>query len=248
MDTNETAEDQWLLFDELTSEYPPAGAGDSDAALTSRLVEHALDQYAQKTSSPRPVTSENNEPLSESVHSPAGKDISCHGRELACPFYKRDPVKYLSCLKYCRLNNPTQLKEHLLQQHRLPPYCPICKKGFQTAKSRDRHIVRRTCSIQDFFQFEGISDDQRRLLFRRHKGLGLQQQWKRICEVIKLETLAAESPYIKDSLGQQVVAFRDYWRKHGQRLIATSLKTLGFNSSLWQNEERRLASYFGIIE
>ncbi|EQB44423.1 hypothetical protein CGLO_16829 [Colletotrichum gloeosporioides Cg-14] len=164
--------------------------------------------------------------------------------EIACPFFKKDPSKYSECLKRHRLKKIEEVKEHLWQQHRIPFYCPICKRDFPTARGRDRHIVDRICAIQEVFPFEGVSDDQRRQLFRNRKGLGLNKQWFQLWKLLLPGKAAPSSPFIKPKDGLEVVMFREFWSFHGESLIAKSVKQADLKSWDRRAEERDLASLY----
>jgi hypothetical protein len=58
------------------------------------------------------------------------------------------------------------LKQHVIVNHRLPEYCPICYSIFESAAERDRHIVARSCrgstnlSSYAASRLVGVSEDQ----------------------------------------------------------------------------------------
>ncbi|KAK2000544.1 hypothetical protein LX36DRAFT_709244 [Colletotrichum falcatum] len=131
----------------------------------------------------------------------------------------------------------------------MPFYCPVCKSDFQTAANRDRHVVKRACNLKEEFPHEGVSDDQRRLLLRRHRRMGLKQHWHKICVLLQLDISVSASPYLIDTtaVANEVVGFRDFWRKYGQGCIADFLTTTNLHQWNRRNEERDLACFYSEI-
>ncbi|KAK2030829.1 hypothetical protein LX32DRAFT_681598 [Colletotrichum zoysiae] len=159
-ETTSQTEYQWQFLDERAQLAPSLKLGHPLSFVKGTLVHVALSKYLdQKKRQQR----SSGQQIRSSVSSNDRKRL-----EIACPFYKADPLKHSGCLKGARLLSISQVKDHLLQQHRMPFYCPVCKSDFQTAANRDRHIVKRVCSFKEEFPYEGVSDDQRRLLLSRH--------------------------------------------------------------------------------
>ncbi|KAI8961641.1 hypothetical protein F5Y11DRAFT_348324 [Daldinia sp. FL1419] len=64
------------------------------------------------------------------------------GRPVACLFYKRDPVRYYSCIEK-RFSNVSSLRQHLNKKHKLGKYhCTNCWVTFVDKKSLDGHVTR----------------------------------------------------------------------------------------------------------
>ncbi|KAK1982177.1 hypothetical protein LZ30DRAFT_718015 [Colletotrichum cereale] len=240
-ETSSKTEHQWQSLDEwaqlatsLEPSHPLAFAKGTlvHTALSEYLDQKKRQQRSSGQQAQTSVTSNNQRRL-----------------EIACPFYKADPFKHSSCLKVSRLLTISQVKDHLLQQHRMPFYCPVCKSDFQTAANRDRHIVKRACSLREDFPHEGVSDDQRRLLLRRHRRMGPKQHWHKICVLLQLKISKSASPYLMDTtiVANEIMGFRDFWRKHGQSCIADFLMTVNLHHWNRQNEERDLASLYSDI-
>lgn len=234
------SERQWRFFDEWADTTAVLEPDNPLFFARNKVIQAALTKYThqRKTEKTRNLPS----PLSPS---------SNQKKEIACPFYKKDPVKYSGCLKRSRLLSMTHVKEHLLQCHRIPFYCPVCKKDFPTAKRQHRHIVKRACTLRQGFPFEGISDDQVRLLSRRHRHLSLKQQWHKVCELLRLEFPGSASPYLIETgiIGGEVIRFREFWHKNGQRCVAECLGDMDLSHWDLKNEERDLAClYAGALD
>ncbi|WYZ44552.1 hypothetical protein EsH8_VII_000988 [Colletotrichum jinshuiense] len=234
------SERQWRFFDEWADTTAVLEPDNPLFFARNKVIQAALTKYTYQRKNEK--TRNLQTPLSPS---------SSRKKEIACPFYKKDPVKYSGCLKRSRLLSMTHVKEHLLQCHRIPFYCPVCKKDFPTAKRQHKHIVKRACTLRQGFPFEGISDDQVRLLSRRHRHLSLKQQWHKVCELLRLEFPGSASPYLIEAgiIGGEVIRFREFWNKNGQRCVAECLGDMDLSHWDLKNEERDLAClYAGALD
>ncbi|WDK16684.1 HET and ankyrin domain protein [Colletotrichum graminicola] len=240
-ETTSKTEYQWQSLDEWAQLGPSLEPSHPLSFVKAALINTALFKYlGQKKQQQRHSGQQAQAPVSPNNQ----KRL-----EIACPFYKVDPLKYSGCLKGARLLTISQVKDHLLKQHRMPFYCPVCKSEFQTASNRDRHIVKRSCSLKKEFPHEGVSDDQRRLLLRRHRRVGLKEHWHKICVLLQLEISRSASPYLIDTtiVANEVMEFRNFWRKYGQSCIADFLMTVNLHHWNRQSEERDLASLYSAI-
>ncbi|KAK2041429.1 hypothetical protein LZ31DRAFT_544069 [Colletotrichum somersetense] len=240
-ETTSQTEYQWQFLDEWAQLAPSLKPGHPLSFVKGTLVHVALSKYLdQKKRQQR----SSGQQIRASVSSNNQRRL-----EIACPFYKVDPLKHSGCLKGARLLSISQVKDHLLQQHRMPFYCPVCKSDFQTAANRDRHIVKRVCSFKEEIPYEGVSEDQRRLLLSRRKRMGLKQHWHKICALLQIKISGSASPYLIDTniVANEVMGFRDFWRKCGQSCIADFLVTVNLHQWNRQKEERDLASLYAVI-
>jgi hypothetical protein len=65
-------------------------------------------------------------------------------RTFACPFFRYNPLRYISCMSHT-LANYDAVKKHLRRKHMGTEfYCPICFTFFKNATSRDYHITNST--------------------------------------------------------------------------------------------------------
>ncbi|KZL66335.1 HET and ankyrin domain protein [Colletotrichum tofieldiae] len=238
-ETSSKTENQWQSFDEWAESAASIEPGHPLFFVKDKLTEIALAKYFDQKKRQQSSGGQGTRVPSNNEKRP----------EIACPFFKTDPVKYSNCLNGPRLLSISRVKDHLLQQHRMPFYCPVCKKDFQAAESRDKHIIKRICNLREDFPHKGVSDDQRRLLLRRHRRLGLKQHWHKICVLVQLEIPDSASPYLVDTnkIAKEVMAFRNFWRKNGQNCVADSLVAVDLRHWDRQNEERDLSSLYADI-
>ncbi|WYZ40798.1 hypothetical protein EsH8_IV_001139 [Colletotrichum jinshuiense] len=144
--------------------------------------------------------------------------------EFSCPFFKKDPEKYMGCLTNHELADMEDIREHIWLKHRLPIHCPNCKDSFDSAADRDRHIVKRTCEFQDIFPYEGISEDQNELISYTEGSLSDRKQWFQVWDIVFPDLLHPDSPHLRRGLGLKVANFRAFWKRSDQSLLDDCLK------------------------
>ncbi|TDZ40139.1 hypothetical protein CTRI78_v010369 [Colletotrichum trifolii] len=241
--------DKWRHYDEWTSLDSSLDSEHPLLMLRDPIIEKALRRFSSwRVQSLRRTSFTEDHSRDDDLSASRGPSARKRMRkEYACPYYKSNPAKYAACLKLSRLGTIRDVRDHVWQQHRLPFYCPVCKKDFRTASGRDRHIVSRNCMLSDDFPFEGVSEDQRRLLLRRRKNLKPGDQWLQIWKLLFANRPPPKSSLLKDAVGQEVVAFRHFWRRKGEAIIYNYLS--GRNLTSWDRrcEERDLASLYTAV-
>ncbi|KAK3314485.1 hypothetical protein B0H66DRAFT_563026 [Apodospora peruviana] len=104
---------------------------------------------------------------------------------LACPFYQLDPVQHHRCMWAIELHDTRTIKQHVIVDHRLPEYCPVCHAVFGSAAERDSHVVARWCTAPPAMSgppiTRGVSEDQVEVLAtpRRHRRRKDERKLKR---------------------------------------------------------------------
>ncbi len=171
---------------------------------------------------------------------------------LACPFYRFDPLRYHSCMWELELPNMNTLKQHVIVDHRLPEYCPVCHACFNSAANRDHHIIARSCIEREAPAglLVGVSEDQVEKLSWRDSGkkwkpktiLGEdfrgkvakrqrrtfarteEDRWFRVWEILFPDVPRPESAYLSAPREREAAAMRRFWRKAGPGLVAGALE------------------------
>lgn len=140
---------------------------------------------------------------------------------LACPFYKFNPLRYMSCVRL-RLTRVRDVKQHLNRRHRRPMHCPTCGNIFEDSQLWDAHIRERTCvRPPDGFDVEGITESQVAALARRvNRSLDEASQWFSIWRILFIDSPQPESPYLSNHFEETLNTVYDYWQRHRHVLIA----------------------------
>ncbi|PMD54799.1 uncharacterized protein K444DRAFT_538052, partial [Hyaloscypha bicolor E] len=113
----------------------------------------------------------------------ASKRTTGNQLSFACPFAKKDPLKYRGCYSYT-LSRVRDVKQHLSRYHQLPIYCPRCMDIFETEDERDEHNKTIPCLAQNF-RHEGVTRAQKAQLSERVSStMTVEDQWFTIFDIL----------------------------------------------------------------
>jgi hypothetical protein len=148
---------------------------------------------------------------------------------LACPFCKKDPLRYSSCYRQI-LTKISYVKQHLSRHHRLPIYCPVCMANFDTEEDRDVHSRARICDEQPITQFEGVSESQKKQLSKKvPPKMSESDQWYTIFDILfPGHQPRPKSPYIDSNMSEELSAFRDFATNQGSGIMIGVLRERAF--------------------
>ncbi|CAM1508998.1 Fc.00g027370.m01.CDS01 [Cosmosporella sp. VM-42] len=172
------------------------------------------------------------------------KQSAMHHVFLACPFAKKNPVKYRGCHAHV-LKRIKDVKQHIHRWHQLPVYCGRCQEIFDTERERDLHLqAAERCEARDDIQHEGVTLSQQDKLSERVSAkMTLKEQWYTIFDILFPGHLPRpESPYTNKDLSIDLEAFQDMMRSDGPSIIISALRRHGIELSDIRNEERDLAT------
>ncbi|VUC29569.1 unnamed protein product [Clonostachys rosea] len=165
---------------------------------------------------------------------------------LACPYYIAKPEKYYkSCLLGHSLQSIEDVIRHLILHHKEPPYCPICRREFDSPWVRDQHVRTRTCAVQNSGEVDGVNERQRRKLRKRDQvRLGEQARWTRVWKTVFPELPPPESPYLHGGVDVAVAMMRDYWATRGPKLAE---EHLGSSTRLDSHDVQTLDAFYRLV-
>lgn len=128
----------------------------------------------------------------------AGKKKEQSGPLLACPFYKRNPIRHLRCLLRNVLTETSFVVQHLERGHPVQPiHCPVCGLTFEHERVQQQHVRERTCERRDF-HFEGLTTDQKAAIRRNRRGLDVSQRWYELWDILYPGEPRPNSIYVAD--------------------------------------------------
>jgi hypothetical protein len=163
----------------------------------------------------------------------------------ACPFAKKDPLKYGSCYKYI-LRRIRDVKQHLSRIHQQPIYCPRCMDTFETEEERDEHIRETSCELRAAIRFEGVTRALKQQLTERVSG-DFSDQWFAIFDILFPGHMPRpKSPYMNFELTRDLERFQDFMHSEGPNLISATIRSRGINLSAMPNEERDLSTLLSL--
>lgn len=160
----------------------------------------------------------------------------------SCPFAKKNPLRYKDCFSDTLPSIP-DVKEHVSLYHAIPIYCPRCMELFDDEGTRDDHIRHADCPSQQLSRPSGVTESQKRQLQNIPTYLPPQDQWTNIFLVIFPRLQAPESPYVDESLHEDVLTYRDFIETRGPRALSDVLTFRGAATWNLSNEERDLAAF-----
>ncbi|CAH0054973.1 unnamed protein product [Clonostachys solani] len=180
----------------------------------------------------------------------ASKQSGGRQASLACPYAKKDPIKYRSCYSYT-LKRPKDVKQHLSRCHQLPIYCARCKEIFHTEDERNEHLevdINAMCPVQNIV-YDGVTREQKEQLARRvNHRMTLEDQWFSIFKILfPNHRPRPRSAYVNTDLTIEMEAFQDMMVAEGPGIITSTLASHGIALESISNLERDLSSFFDIV-
>jgi len=171
------------------------------------------------------------------------KKESGHQVTFACPFAKKNPVKYRSCYA-CILKRIGDVKQHLSRYHQLPIYCPKCMSCFDTEDQRDEHVRDSSCVKRDMIKYEGVTRAQKALLGQKVSSkLSSVDQWFTIFDILfPGHTPRPKSSYINVELTLDLEGFQDLMNAEGPNIILNVIRSRNIQMSTVANEEHDLSA------
>jgi len=117
------------------------------------------------------------------------------GRQLACPYYRLDPIRHRDCLLH-KLGSTSFTVQHLRRNHSQPIHYVKYGQIFEKPHERDEHYYYSVnCEPRDFV-FEGVSELQFQELHNTPRNLNESDRWFRIWAILFPGMPCHVSPYI----------------------------------------------------
>ncbi len=163
-----------------------------------------------------------------------GSDIPGHkdqngGPIFACPFYKYDSMRYMSCAAL-RLLRIRDVKQHLNRRHYRPGHSVGYGFVSEDARRRDSHLRNSPCRLPPgHVAVEGVTESQRTALARRsNPALNNESQWFIIWHILFPDRPPPFSPYLLAGTGSGGVLnfMQDYWEGHRETLVAEAVQSV----------------------
>ena len=144
-------------------------------------------------------------------------------RGYACPFFKRDPVRYMDCLTR-KLTRIRDVKQHIERRHIQPRFsCPICYGKFSSPQDRDDHIRSRCCasgSPTAIDSLDGVSRETLKLLKSRVSRTIAREQWYSVWDTIFSGVARPESPYLDSTIEEIIGIIRNLWEREAGQILS----------------------------
>ena len=159
---------------------------------------------------------------------PTFKQLLVDQSSFACPFAKKDPLKYRSCLDFT-LKRIRDVKQHLNRVHPLPIYCSRCMCILGSEDQRDEHIRASLCDVQTGITYEGVTVAQKLQLTQKVSSkLTFDDQWFTIFDILfPGQTTRPKSAY--KSLTVALDGFQDLTYAEGPDIILKAMTSRGID-------------------
>ncbi|KAF3808761.1 hypothetical protein GCG54_00010952 [Colletotrichum gloeosporioides] len=149
---------------------------------------------------------------------------SASGRQLACPFWKKDRENHRQCHKKV-LSKIKYVKQHLYQVHEAPITSACCGAVFETEDAHDQHVRARQCQIiPGGVQRQGLTRAQIQEIHRRADPRKTEaEKWFAIWDICFPGHPHPTSAYIDNDLSEDLRSFREYFTSQGAYIISDFL-------------------------
>jgi hypothetical protein len=238
-----------LAFQASQQERPQGGTSSNGTRSASTATSRDSDKktgkkrnHRKRAGSERSKGSGDDEAAPEKRRR-ASKKASGNQVSFACPFAKKDPLKYRSCYAYI-ISRIQDVKLHLSRYHQLPIYCPRCMFIFETEDERDEHNRATSCVVQDAVRHEGVTRAQKLQLTQRVSStMAAEDQWFTIFDILfPGHNPRPRSAYINVELTMELEGFQDLMLAQGPNIVSRAIHSRGIRISSETNEERDLSA------
>lgn len=208
-----------------------AGSGHSETtAGPSKLAERGSSHHARShktTTKKKRAHSGNSHSEDNNSDEHRAKSKSKRRREaegprlhLACPFAKKDPVRWRACYRH-ELSKISYVKQHLYRVHLQPLYCLRCGTTFEQQEDLSDHLTSSTaCEVRPFTTPEGLTMEQRqRLSERLSSKLSDEERWYAVFDIVFPGHPHPATPYVDPDTSEDLASFRDHMVRHGPQIL-----------------------------
>ncbi|SCV37104.1 uncharacterized protein FFB14_06426 [Fusarium fujikuroi] len=157
------------------------------------------------------------------VFSGSGEVDTSKKETFACPFYRRDPVRFLECIN-TRLVTIAIVKQHLRRRHGADSRSPVGQKGSRSLDKVEDN-VREQDKIGSLDTIPPhILDD---LKIRSDRRTSSTAQWHQIWILLFGESKFIPNPLLNGLVKEITGMIRDIWSKEGGQIVSNYLHTRG---------------------
>jgi hypothetical protein len=155
----------------------------------------------------------------------AATDTNKRLETFACPFYRKDPERYLDCINL-KLNRISDVKQHLKRRHTWNYSCSRCFKGFSSSKAYEDHVLQQACAITDRTNNDGVSPAaQESLRYRVDRSSSSELQWHEICRILFGKLGDSLNPHHDGVFKEITGIIRGIWKNEEQSIISSLKET-----------------------
>ncbi|KAI5463592.1 hypothetical protein BGZ63DRAFT_402886 [Mariannaea sp. PMI_226] len=147
-------------------------------------------------------------------------------RSLACPYYKKDPIRHRRCHRYL-LKKISYVKQHLIRNHQQPIHCPRCMKEFSDDEDSYDHIRASTCQERPLSERpEGMTTTQLKQLreTRANQKHTTSEQWYEIFALLFPGVEPPSSPYLNKEHSEDMSSYIEFVEREGGNILENAIR------------------------
>ncbi|KAJ4056912.1 hypothetical protein NW761_003483 [Fusarium oxysporum] len=145
----------------------------------------------------------------------------------ACPFYRKDPVRFLECINL-RLVTIAIVKQHLKRRHGADSLSPVGRKGPRSLNKVEDHVREEIYTQGKIRSLDTIPlhilDD---LKIRSDRRISSTAQWHEIWILLFGESNITPNPLLNGLVEEITGMIRDIWSKEGSQIVSNYLHARG---------------------
>ncbi|CCT72124.1 uncharacterized protein FFB20_10441 [Fusarium fujikuroi] len=206
--------------------FPPSGARTSGKS-TKRPAESSSIPHKKS----RRAKSHND------LEEADGDDDDRHGsgedkkeEKFACPFYRKDPVRFLECMNL-RLVSISIVKQHLKRRHAASPGPDSSgyQESFALSTVSRNHITKASHAQGKAEDIDSIPPDKLEALkLRSDRRISSTDQWHEIWVLLFGESDITPKPLLDGVVKEMTGIIRDIWSKDGNQIVLKHIQAQGF--------------------
>ncbi|KAH7254227.1 uncharacterized protein BKA55DRAFT_539062 [Fusarium redolens] len=152
----------------------------------------------------------------------------------ACPFYRKDPVRFLECINL-RMVTISIVKQHLKRRHAANSHCSVCRKGFASSKVFEDHVREGSCSRSKISSLDSIPPHiLDALKLRSDRRISSAAQWHEIWVLLFGESDSTPKPLLDGVVKEMTGIIRDIWSQDGNQIVSNYVQARGIPVSSGQ--------------
>ncbi|RKL41187.1 hypothetical protein BFJ72_g5615 [Fusarium proliferatum] len=147
----------------------------------------------------------------------------------ACPFYRKDPVRFLECMNIRLVSIPI-VKQHLKRRHTAnpDPDGSACQEDLTFSTMSEDHDTEVSCA-------QGSTDDLNiippkildALKRRSNRRMSPTDQWHEIWVILFGESDVTPKPLLEGVVKEMTSIIRDIWSKDGGQIVSKHVQARG---------------------
>ncbi|KLO90241.1 Uncharacterized protein LW93_5698 [Fusarium fujikuroi] len=213
---------------EMKLEHPVSGLQTSQD--TSNLMKRPAEGSSAPQKKSRKTKSHNDVEESDrdrDYYSGSGEVEKKKEETFACPFYRKDPVRFLECINV-RMVTISIVKQHLKRRHAANLHCSVCKQGFPSTKLLEDHLQGESCYRSIIDSSDTIPPHiLEALKLRSDRRISSAAQWRDIWVLLFGTSDTPPKPFLDGIAKEMTGIIRNIWNQDGSQIVSRYVRERG---------------------